>query len=57
MSQLNTDSRSTNARSAPRPSGRRTGAASAPVREASRILLTGYPLASLPLGLSIRRWP
>jgi hypothetical protein len=42
MSQEKTDSRSTKARRPPHPSGRRTGVASAPVREASSILLTAY---------------
>ena len=53
MSQLNTDSRSTNAREPADPDGRRTGAASAPARGASRILLNYlYPYP----GLSTHRW-
>ena len=43
MSQEKTDSRSTNAPSRPSRNGRRAGAASAPAREASRILLNAYP--------------
>ena len=43
MSQLNTDSRSTNAASRPRPSARRAGVASAVAGDASMTRLIAYP--------------